>query len=1150
MPNDTPYLIFVRKAIKLVCALLFLVFPEILHTQVLPPDFQFIRGPANFILGKITGITQDKRGYIWMAEQRTGCLTRFDGYTFKRYYHVPGNANSLYADNVEGVAADSSGHIWITWVTANIGGVDRFDPVSETFTHFASDQKEVHGLSARFVSEIMVDHRGVVWVGTSDGLFRFDEKTNTFKQYVHRDGDKNSLSNNLVRCLYEDRSGTIWVGTGLPFALEDSVGGLNRLDPETGQFTQYLHNPSDPGSLINNKVRAIFEDSRGRFWVGTQGDGLHLMDRKTGRFKRMTYDRSNPDALSRTPPNPSEPYDHITFITEDVTGSLWIGTYSEGLIRYDTALQKITRFKSESSRPNGFKDSTSWCSFISRDGTLWISTENGNLYTVDPRRTQFIYHEFNAWYWALYEENPNTLWAAENGFSLAKLHRQGNQLRIDKVYQLPNKEKVNGRITDIFPVDLDKFRVSSFYGLYAFSKKDGQFHPMGLWDSTLGKPVVSMETIEPLPGVGFYTVGLGLARINASGKLEKIFRKNPNDPDAISSDTLVSAAFDGDHTLYIGTISGLSSFDLSTEKFRHSLHSILVYKVLIQRGGDVWAATNNGLYRKHKDSANFRQISSYDPDIQLAQFYGLTEDALGMIWGPSSLGIFRINPRNESINVYGLRSGITQMPTSARSKPMTLSDGTIAIGSLGGIYTFTPGDIFNEIAPIIHIQALQVGKKENSHPYLNEPQKDLDSLAQIRLKHFENTFTVSFTGIHFNDLHDNVIEYKLENFDENWNKTESEPSASYFNLQPGNYVFRVRARSSYGVWAEKSIPLIVLPPWWQTWWAYTLYIILLLAGIWGFIRWRTQALHKEKQVLENRVRERTRELEKEKAIVEETLTELKTTQSQLIQSEKMASLGELTAGIAHEIQNPLNFVNNFSEISQELIDEMHLALSQGDTDVARKLSSEVSDNLQKILTHGKRADSIVKNMLQHSRSSSGQKEATDVNALADEFLRLAFQGLRARDKSFNARMVTHFDKNLGKIPVIAQDLGRVLLNLFNNAFYAVQEKARNSGPDYQPTVTVRTRYVEGPAPVYTPGQTNAGTRKGTLHITIEDNGIGIQEKNMDKIFQPFFTTKPTGEGTGLGLSLSYDIITKGHGGSLTVSTRPGEGSIFTITLPA
>jgi signal transduction histidine kinase len=189
-------------------------------------------------------------------------------------------------------------------------------------------------------------------------------------------------------------------------------------------------------------------------------------------------------------------------------------------------------------------------------------------------------------------------------------------------------------------------------------------------------------------------------------------------------------------------------------------------------------------------------------------------------------------------------------------------------------------------------------------------------------------------------------------------------------------------------------------------------------------------------------------------------------------------------------------------------------------------------------------------MLQHSRSSSGQKEATDVNALADEFLRLAFQGLRARDKSFNARMVTHFDKNLGKIPVIAQDLGRVLLNLFNNAFYAVQEKARNSGPDYQPTVTVRTRYVEGPAPVYTPGQTNAGTRKGTLHITIEDNGIGIQEKNMDKIFQPFFTTKPTGEGTGLGLSLSYDIITKGHGGSLTVSTRPGEGSIFTITLPA
>ena len=265
--------------------------------------------------------------------------------------------------------------------------------------------------------------------------------------------------------------------------------------------------------------------------------------------------------------------------------------------------------------------------------------------------------------------------------------------------------------------------------------------------------------------------------------------------------------------------------------------------------------------------------------------------------------------------------------------------------------------------------------------------------------------------------------------------------------------------------------------------------------------------------------------------LEKTLNELKATQAQLIQSEKMASLGELTAGIAHEIQNPLNFVNNFSEVNKELLSEMKEEIEKGNLDEAKSLAGNVIDNHERINEHGKRADAIVKGMLQHSRSSSGIKESTNINALAEEYLKLAYHGFRAKDKHFNVTLKTSFDEELSTLNVIPQDIGRVVLNLLNNAFYAVQEKTKST-VDYEPAVSITTRKSEDKA-----------------LISVKDNGNGIPEKVLDKIFQPFFTTKPTGQGTGLGLSLSYDII-KAHNGELKVVTKEGEGSLFILVIPA
>ena len=304
---------------------------------------------------------------------------------------------------------------------------------------------------------------------------------------------------------------------------------------------------------------------------------------------------------------------------------------------------------------------------------------------------------------------------------------------------------------------------------------------------------------------------------------------------------------------------------------------------------------------------------------------------------------------------------------------------------------------------------------------------------------------------------------------------------------------------------------------------YTLLGGLAVFVLIGFILYRNN-LHKKKA---NTL------LQQQKEKVESTLSELKSTQAQLIQSEKMASLGELTAGIAHEIQNPLNFVNNFSEVNKELIEELKSQKSKLKSEEQDEILNDIAANEEKINHHGKRADAIVKGMLQHSRTSSGQKEPTDINSLCDEYLRLSYHGMRAKDKSFNAEMKTDFDETIGKINVVPQEIGRVLLNLFNNAFYAVSERLRQAQPDsqFKPLVFIKTKKADN-----------------RVIITVSDNGNGIPDSIKEKIFQPFFTTKPTGQGTGLGLSLSYDII-KAHGGEIKVETKEGEGSEFAIQLP-
>jgi two-component system, NtrC family, sensor kinase len=310
------------------------------------------------------------------------------------------------------------------------------------------------------------------------------------------------------------------------------------------------------------------------------------------------------------------------------------------------------------------------------------------------------------------------------------------------------------------------------------------------------------------------------------------------------------------------------------------------------------------------------------------------------------------------------------------------------------------------------------------------------------------------------------------------------------------------------------------------------YTLIAALGVFALVASILLFANQKRKRANSLLRQQNEQIETQHKAIEKTLADLKTTQTQLIQSEKMASLGELTAGIAHEIQNPLNFVNNFSEVNTELIEEMQQEIDKQNFEEVKAIAASIKNNQQKISQHGHRADFIVKGMLQHSRSGAGEKQPTNLNVLCDEFLKLSFHGLRAKDKSFHAEMVTRFDPALPKIDVVQQDMGRVMLNLFNNAFYAVNEKQKTAGSGYQPEVTVIT-----------------ARENGQVVIKVKDNGNGIPENIKDKIIQPFFTTKPTGEGTGLGLSLTYDMVVKGHGGILDINSSDGNGAEFIIKLP-
>jgi len=966
------------------------------------------------------------------------------------------------------IIQDDEGRIWIPVFN---NGVLVYDPD----THVVRTINLAHDLANRVLG-IMKDSEGLIWNATARGIKIIDPKTNRMKTLDMQSG----LSANFTFDILQASTGEVWAGTALGVTIIDRKNNKLRILGNEQQFF-----------LVDDKrnVAGISEDETGKMWMGTNGGTVHSFDPKTNMVENF---RVNPDAFI---------YRTLT----DNEGQVWVGS-NKGITPI---------FNSKLGSPGNFTDADGlgntaiWSILEAQDGKIWIGTNNGiDVYSPETETIQHITTDAGLVRNSaslIIEDSKGKIWVGNNGDGINIIDPHNQTIaQINTTHGLPDRatstffEDKNGDMwvgsgKGLSVINPDKGLVKQIINLDAWK---GAFYFYIFADSKNQLWVLSTS---------------GVMLINEQRSTLKFL----NATNGLNSESGNSILEDPHGNVWIGGQAGIDIINpandsITTITTSEGLADNGIYD-LNERNGKIYAGTANGLSIITPLVGEKNRLTIKTTNLGKAQGLGALDfdqnssmfTKRGQYWAGVETLVLLVM---DSIQL-----------DSARSTPLVAS-----------VNFFDQRHYFRD------------RKSLPADDYLIKNNIQWDSVEttfyipyNLVVPYNQNYVSFNYSAMQLSYPDKLRYRYMLEGIDKSWSAiTDKTLSENYRDLPPGNYTFKVASRGINGLWSKPAaFSFVITSPWWATWWAYALYAISIFGIMTSFVRFRSRALQRQNQILEEKVVNRTNQLQK-------SLNDLKETQKQLIQSEKMASLGELTAGIAHEIQNPLNFVNNFAEVNAELIAEMREELSKGNIGEAKNIANNIDENEKKIIFHGKRADGIVKGMLQHSRSSSGQKEPTDINALADEYLRLAYHGLRAKDKAFNASMKTEFDESLGNVSVVPQDIGRVILNLITNAFYAVYEKKKQGVPGYEPTVTVSTSH-----------SLSSGEGRGEVYIKVKDNGNGIPQKVLDKIFQPFFTTKPAGAGTGLGLSMSYDIVTKAHNGEIKVDTKEGEGTEFIVVLP-
>ncbi|HKC36002.1 MAG TPA: two-component regulator propeller domain-containing protein, partial [Chitinophagaceae bacterium] len=772
--------------------------------QKTPIDFNLVTGLNGIGIGKVNGITQDKRGYMWFCDQGNSCLTRYDGYRMKTYRNDSKDGNSIAPSNFECLAADSSGNIWLPVNE----GVDKLDPLTGISTHYRFNKKS--DCKGGFIASILVDHSNSIWLGTYEGLYNLDQKTGNFTCYSHHDNDQASLSCNIIRALYEDHEGTIWVGTGLPFdTLKE--GGLNKFNRTTGKFTRYMHDVNNPHSLINDKIRAIFEDSRGVFWVGTQGDGLHIMNRKTEAFERLTYDPAHPEKLSRPPIAKGDLLDHITFITEDISGALWIGTYKQGIVRYDPLTKKIMHFIADE-----FPDSTTWAAFTSRDGTLWIATENSTLlYRVDPFHKSITHISTGETANSFAEDKNGYLWAGTEGNGIFKFDQNNNAIAhfthnpLDPLSLPENHNMISAASND------DKIWAGSYNGIRKIDEHTTKFYKVSnnsdLFKDSSQNGCVSV--LEDKKGITWFaTWGRGLLKYNSSDSTVKQFLPDPKDSASISSNRLNHLLEDKQGRLWIIGLGGIHRMDRKTEKFKNYLPESFIGSIYQDSRNNIWAGTQRGLFRYDEENDVFSPFFDPYSALYFTGIGGIIEDNNQNLWLNSNSAIIKLNPVTRKVFIHSDKYGIGGNSMAVWAKAYKNKKGQLLYGYGDGFGIFYPQELEEKTDLKIILTDLFINTVAALPGKESFLQKPVEEISDLDLKYNQNNIAFNFSALDYRDPESIQYFTMLEGYENTWRQVTGETTSYYFNLPRRKYTYHIKAIIKDGTEAEKIITIIVNPP--------------------------------------------------------------------------------------------------------------------------------------------------------------------------------------------------------------------------------------------------------------------------------------------------------------------------------------------------
>jgi signal transduction histidine kinase/ligand-binding sensor domain-containing protein len=1062
----------------------------------------------------VYGLTQTRDGYIWFGSQEG--LVRFDGVNFTVFDRT--NTKEIANAWVGALFEDSEGTLWFgyqgrgsgigRYMHGTFNGLDAKRGLRHTnvrnfyeardsakwFSHGPwGVTREKHGVFTKFgraeglptdsVYSITDDSHGNTWLLTPGGLVRYDGKS--FSRVTLPDVIRHArtLIINARLCIFEDSRRDVWFST-------DS--GLVRLS--NGTMNVY----TVKNGLLENRVGEISEDSAGT---------LCLVSLKG--ITRLEHD------VMTTYPAPYS-FEGVNALFRDSQNSLWIAS-QRGLWRF--ADGRYDHFGRES----GLNDEVVNTVTVDAEGSIWFGTDAGGLHRL--REGKFVTYAEDAGLkdvvlTAVMEDSKGNLWLGSQTGGVARIsngvttifdERKGFPRRVDLMCEAPD-------------------------GSIWFGSRDGLYL---FRNGTLSR--VKLTGVEDFtdPRAIFYRKNGDLVVAGAS----HLYTLTGNRLSRLSSNGtgggyISSVTEDAAGRLWVGTFGG-GLFRCDTDSLiqvtaDEGFLSPGVFGIYADREGGTWFGTPNyGLYL-YKNG----KFTQFTPESGLFDYNSanIIEDDRGSMWFSANKGVYRIRKQaledfaagkttSYTFDAYGTADGMKSRETNFLGHPniFKMHDGRIVFPTVEGAAVVNPASIkLNAVPPRVVLERFTAD---------NIPR---DVRSEITLPPGTGNLEIEYVGLSFIGSNRVKYKYRLEGFDPDWVNPGNRTVAYYTNLRPGDYTFRVLAANADGIWDSTgaSVSFTIRPHFYESRWFYALALLGFVFGGPSVYLLRVRQLKRREAELEHQVALRTKELRG-------ALDNLKETQNQLVLSEKMASLGQLTAGIAHEIKNPLNFITNFAVLSADLAKDLlhELAAERDRVDPKRAaeietLLGDLEGNVNKINEHGKRADSIVRGMLLHSRGKAGERQETDLNALLAEYTNLAYHGMRAQDTSFNIKIETNLDPAVGKLNVVPQDLSRAFLNIVNNACYAANDRKKSAGAEFNPVVRVSTK--------------NLGEK---VEIRVRDNGTGIPHALLDRIFNPFFTTKPAGAGTGLGLSLSYDIITQKHKGTINVDTQEGEFTEFILTLP-